>query len=53
MDCVNLFTPYKEMDEKFALTLKKAKEKGVEVIAYRCSIELDEINVIDKITVEL
>lgn len=53
MDFVNLFTPYKEMDEKFALTLKKAKEKGVEVIAYRCSIELDEINVIDKITVEL
>ncbi|WP_446715327.1 DNA/RNA nuclease SfsA [Caloramator sp. Dgby_cultured_2] len=27
MDFVNLFTPYKEMDEKFALTLKKQRKR--------------------------
>lgn len=53
MDFVNHFTPYKEMDEKFSITLRRAKEKGVEVLAYRCNITLNEINIKDRITVEI
>lgn len=37
------FTTNKEKDPKFSRTLKEAKEKGVEIMAYDCKVEKDEI----------
>ncbi|SEF60885.1 sugar fermentation stimulation protein A [Caloramator fervidus] len=53
MDFVNCFEPYKDIDEKFAFLLKEAYKKGVEILAYKCSITLDEVSISDKIPVNI
>jgi sugar fermentation stimulation protein A len=43
------FQPYHQNDPVFANSLIQAAEKGVEVYAYRCRVDLTSINIFDRI----
>jgi sugar fermentation stimulation protein A len=45
--------PNKEMDPDFTHAIKKAIEKGVEAYAYTCNITLDDIQIRERIPVNL
>ncbi|MFW5714655.1 MAG: DNA/RNA nuclease SfsA [Brevefilum sp.] len=47
------FTPFEEIDPEFSAILHEAHQHGVEVHAYRCSINLDEITINEEIPVRL
>lgn len=46
-------TPNRATDMEFSNKLIKAHEEGVEILAYRCNVSLDEISVMDKLPVIL
>jgi sugar fermentation stimulation protein A len=48
-----IFKPYHERDPEFTETLEEAAKKGVEVYAYNCKIDLNQIHVNERIPVEL
>lgn len=50
---INGFSPNKSMDTEFAKKLISAKAKGVEIIAYKCKVSLEEIIIDKKIPVIL
>ena len=52
-DDVEEFRPYHQNDPIFSDSLKQAVDNGVEVYAYRCRVNLDEINIVDSIPVNL
>ncbi len=43
MEGCKFFTPNSANDPKFAAALKKAEEKGVEILALECSVEADSL----------
>lgn len=47
------FSPYEEIDPKFAEALRRVHQQGVEVHTYRCSITLEQIEIHQKIPVRL
>ena len=47
------FSPYRDADPPFAVTLRQAADRGVQVIAYRCNVSLTEIAISDRIPVAL
>ena len=47
------FTPNKDTDPIFTSTLEKAQKLGVELLAYKCSVTLDEIIIQKKIPIIL
>lgn len=51
MDYAIRVEPYSEIDYEFGKLLIIAKEKGVEILAYRCSVNLDEVTIKEKIEV--
>ncbi|MBQ7257928.1 MAG: DNA/RNA nuclease SfsA [Abditibacteriota bacterium] len=50
---VKYFTPNYETDLIFGQSLKEAKQKGVKVLAYDCSVTPDEISILKKIKIKL
>lgn len=50
---INGLSPNKETDPKFSEALLKAKEMGVEILAYGCRINEEEIVINQKLPVEL
>ena len=50
---VNEFSPAEEIDPKYAALLKEANDKGVEILAYQCSLSENEIVLKKKIKVSL
>jgi sugar fermentation stimulation protein A len=50
---VNEFSPADQIDPKYAQLLKEASSKGVEILAYQCSLTDDEIVLNKKIKVSL
>lgn len=53
LDFAEYFTPNTVMDPKFAEALEKAKQAGVEILAYRCSVNIDEVFVDQPLEVKL
>lgn len=51
IDYVKSFTPNYNIDRAFGEKLKEAYEKGVIVKAYRCNIDIDEIEIKDEIEI--
>ena len=52
-DDVEEFRPYHQNDPNFSDSLNHAVDKGVEVYAYRCRVNLDEILIVDRLPVDL
>ena len=52
-DDVEEFRPYHQNDPIFSDALIQAADNGVEVYAYRCRVNLDEINIVDCLPVNL
>jgi len=52
-DDVEEFRPYHQNDPIFSHSLTQAVDNGVDVYAYRCRVNLDEINIFDRIPVNL
>ena len=52
-DDVKEFRPYHQNDPNFSDSLMQAAENGVEVYAYCCRVNLDEISIIDRVAVNL
>ena len=50
---VNSFSPAKDIDPEYARLLKEAYDEGVEVLAYQCSLNEDEIKIQKPIKVDL
>ena len=53
MSCVKYFTPNTETHPQFATELKAAKEAGVEILAYECSVSDNGMNVTSPVPVVL
>lgn len=53
MDGVDYFSPHDEMDRIFGEELRRAKSKGVDVIAYDCYVGEDYITLKDEVEVRL
>ena len=53
MDDVDYFRPNDEMDPEFSKALRLAKENGVDVFAYCCKVENQEITLYKRIPVRL
>lgn len=53
MDNVDYFRPNDEMDPEFGKALRLAKENGVDVFAYCCNVEMNEITLYKRIPVIL
>lgn len=51
MDYVKYFTPNYKIDKIFGEKLKKAYDRGVIIKAYRCFVDIDEINIKDEIEI--
>jgi len=47
------FTPNWRTDRKFAETLVKAQNAGVDIIAYKCIVNLDEVSIEKSIPIEI
>jgi sugar fermentation stimulation protein A len=47
------FAPYETIDPVFAETLRRVHRQGVAVHAYRCTVEVDKIEIADEIPVEI
>lgn len=47
------FSPAKEIDPRYSLLLEKAKEKGVEILAYQCKLSPEEVTLSHPIAVKL
>lgn len=47
------FTPNKVTDPEFAAIVEDAIDAGVEVLAYRCKVSLDEVRIVEKVPVVL
>ncbi|MGM0438666.1 MAG: DNA/RNA nuclease SfsA [Bacillota bacterium] len=52
-DDVNKLKPNYEVDPKFSATLKKAKETGLKILAYKTSVSLENIKLDKKINLEI
>ena len=50
---VKYFIPNYETDSVFGQSLKEAKQKGVKILAYDCSVTPDEIKILNKIKIKL
>lgn len=50
---VHTFSPNKEMDLEFVNALALAKKSGVDIFAYNCSVEIDEIKLLNSIKIIL
>jgi len=48
-----VFSPFEEIDPEFAGKLREVKQQGVEVHAYRCRVNLDDITIDEEIPVRL
>lgn len=53
LEYANGFTPNKVTDPGFATVVEEAINAGVEVLAYRCKVSLDEVKITDKVPVVL
>ena len=53
MNKVKYFTPNYETDPLFGQSLKVAKEKGVKILAFDCSVTPDEIKILNKVKIKL
>ncbi|MBE5874716.1 MAG: DNA/RNA nuclease SfsA [Lachnospiraceae bacterium] len=53
MEGVNYFTPNDDTHAAFGEALRKAQEAGVEILAYDCHVEPDELTIKEKIPVYL
>ena len=52
-DDAELFRPFKDRDPGFAGAIEKAVDEGVEIYAYTCNVDLQEIRIKDSIRVVL
>jgi len=53
LDFAEYFTPNSVMDPKFAEALRNAKDAGVEILAYKCSVSEDEVYICQAMEVKL
>lgn len=53
MDDIDYFRPNDEMDPEFGKALRSAKENGVDIFAYCCKVEMNEITLYKRIPVKL
>lgn len=53
MDDIDYFRPNDEMDPEFGKALRSAKENGVDIFAYCCKVEMNEIALYKRIPVKL
>lgn len=53
MDGISKFSPNSKMHKEFADALKSAKEKGVEILAFNCTVNVDSIKVNERVSVIL
>ncbi|MEG0133777.1 MAG: DNA/RNA nuclease SfsA [Clostridium sp.] len=53
MDNITTFTPNKEMDKVFADALRSAKDNGVDIYAYQCSLDENSIELTTEVKVLL
>ncbi|PTM57709.1 DNA/RNA nuclease SfsA [Desmospora activa] len=53
MDFVHRFTPHTAIDPALARKLRQARDQGIRIDAYRCSIDFDAIEIVDEIPVDL
>jgi sugar fermentation stimulation protein A len=47
------FTPNRNMDKKFADAVKEAHDKGVELYAYNCKVDMNRIKIKEKIPITI
>ena len=50
---IKYFTPNEKMHKEFAITLKKAKEEGVNILAYNCHVTPDSLEILNEIPIKL
>ncbi|MCQ2547468.1 MAG: DNA/RNA nuclease SfsA [Clostridia bacterium] len=53
MEEASLFGPNYDTQSEFGLALKEAKAKGVEIYAYNCKVDIDSLEIFDKINIDL
>jgi len=53
LDNVKTFSPNKETDPKFSEALRLAKENGVDIFAFNCKVNINEIELKDEIQIIL